>query len=132
MRAPPAARTRRSRATSTTRTSARARRIFTSGSPFFAFFECNERSGGAFLCHGARDESPSRLAGLSGPAPARLHEKEFLVMLNSKQSSVVLCALALAACGGDDKQAAAPLAQQCPPGQYFDGQICQTQGAPAA
>jgi hypothetical protein len=53
-------------------------------------------------------------------------------MLNSKQSSVVLCALALAACGGDDKPAAAPLAPQCPPGQYFDGQICQTQGAPAA
>jgi hypothetical protein len=53
-------------------------------------------------------------------------------MLNSKQSSVVLLGLVLAACGGDDKQAAAPLAQPCPPGQYFDGQICQTQGAPAA
>jgi hypothetical protein len=50
-------------------------------------------------------------------------------MLNSKQSSVVLFGLALAACGGDDKPAAAPLAPQCPPGQYFDGQICQTQGA---
>ncbi|HEX6276288.1 MAG TPA: hypothetical protein VFZ53_24780 [Polyangiaceae bacterium] len=46
-------------------------------------------------------------------------------MLNSKRSSLVLAALALVACGGDDKQAAAPVAQQCPPGQYFDGQICQ-------
>src|SRR5690349_17460440 len=59
-------------------------------------------------------------------------------MLNSKRSSLVLTALALAACGGDDKQAAAPVAQQCPPGQYFDGQICQgaapanTAPAPAA
>jgi hypothetical protein len=46
-------------------------------------------------------------------------------MLNSKRSSLVLAALTLVACGGDDKQAAAPVAQQCPPGQYFDGQICQ-------
>jgi hypothetical protein len=46
-------------------------------------------------------------------------------MLNSKRSSLVLVALSLVACGGDDKQAAAPVAQQCPPGQYFDGQICQ-------
>lgn len=53
-------------------------------------------------------------------------------MLNSKQSSLVLAALALCACGGDDKPAAAPLAQQCPPGQFFDGQICQPmQGAAA-
>ena len=58
-------------------------------------------------------------------------------MLNSKRSSLVLTALALVACGGDDKQALAPQAQQCPPGQYFDGQICQpmqgaAQPAPAA
>jgi hypothetical protein len=61
-------------------------------------------------------------------------------MLNSNQSSLVLAVLALAACGGDDKPAAAPMAQQCPPGQYFDGQICQgaapantaTPGAPGA
>jgi len=54
-------------------------------------------------------------------------------MLNSKQSSLVLAVLALAACGGDDKPAAAPMAQQCPPGQYFDGQICQSmQGAAPA
>ena len=46
-------------------------------------------------------------------------------MLISKRSSLVLTALALVACGGDDKQAAAPVGQQCPPGQYFDGQICQ-------
>ncbi len=52
-------------------------------------------------------------------------------MLNSKRSSLVLTALALVACGGDDKPAQAPLAQQCPPGQYFDGQICQTQGGAA-
>ena len=53
-------------------------------------------------------------------------------MLNSKQSSLVLAALAVVACGGDDKSAAAPMAQQCPPGQYFDGQICQSQGAAPA
>ena len=34
-------------------------------------------------------------------------------------------------CGGDDKPANTGGMQQCPPGQYFDGRICQTQGAPA-
>ena len=29
------------------------------------------------------------------------------------------------ACGGDDKQAQNPQQQQCPQGQYFDGQFCQ-------
>jgi len=38
-------------------------------------------------------------------------------------------ALALAACGGDDKPANSPQASQCPAGQYFDGQMCQTPGA---
>jgi len=42
---------------------------------------------------------------------------------------MVLGALSLVACGGDDKQANSPAASQCPPGQYFDGQICQTPGA---
>ncbi|HVJ14584.1 MAG TPA: hypothetical protein VM686_04050 [Polyangiaceae bacterium] len=31
----------------------------------------------------------------------------------------------LMACGGDDKQAQNPQQQQCPQGQYFDGQFCQ-------
>jgi hypothetical protein len=54
-------------------------------------------------------------------------------MLNSKRSSLVLTALALVACGGDDKPAQAPLVQQCPPGQFFDGVMCQPQpgAAPA-
>ncbi len=39
--------------------------------------------------------------------------------------------LGLVACGGDDKPAntGQPAATQCPPGQYFDGQLCQTPGA---
>jgi hypothetical protein len=57
-------------------------------------------------------------------------------MLNSKQSSLVFAAFSLIACGGDDKPAntGGPGGQACPPGQYFDGQICQPmQGAaPAA
>jgi hypothetical protein len=40
----------------------------------------------------------------------------------------------LAACGGDDKTAqtgqTAPV--QCPPGQIYDGRLCQTVGAPGA
>ncbi|HYQ27136.1 MAG TPA: hypothetical protein VER04_07950 [Polyangiaceae bacterium] len=55
-------------------------------------------------------------------------------------TKLVLCGLvalgALSACGGDDKQAVTgqPTATQCPPGQYFDGRICQapTGTAPAA
>lgn len=42
------------------------------------------------------------------------------------------CALfSLVACGGDEKPAntGQPAATQCPPGQYFDGQMCQTPGA---
>jgi hypothetical protein len=38
----------------------------------------------------------------------------------------------LVACGGDEKTPAntgQPGATQCPPGQYFDGQLCQTPGA---
>ena len=40
----------------------------------------------------------------------------------------------LAACGGDDKQALTgqPGAVQCPPGQIYDGRLCQTVGAPGA
>src|SRR5688500_16765229 len=56
-------------------------------------------------------------------------------MLNSKQSSLVFAALALIACGGDDTPAntGGPGGQACPPGQYFDGQICQAmQGAAPA
>jgi hypothetical protein len=53
-------------------------------------------------------------------------------MLNRKSSLVVPFALlSLSACGGDDKPAntGQPGAAQCPPGQYFDGQFCQVQGA---
>jgi hypothetical protein len=37
----------------------------------------------------------------------------------------------LAACGGDDKSAlnGQPAAVQCPPGQIYDGRLCQTVGA---
>jgi hypothetical protein len=55
-------------------------------------------------------------------------------------TKLVLCAWvalsALPACGGDDKSSnvGQPAATQCPPGQYFDGRICQSQtgAAPAA
>jgi hypothetical protein len=54
-------------------------------------------------------------------------------MLKAQASWVTLVALAVSACGGDDKKALAPGASQCPPGQYFDGQFCQMQaGAPPA
>jgi hypothetical protein len=40
----------------------------------------------------------------------------------------------LAGCGGDDKSAVTgqPAAVQCPPGQIYDGRLCQTVGAPGA
>ncbi|HET9954993.1 MAG TPA: hypothetical protein VFQ61_10840 [Polyangiaceae bacterium] len=43
----------------------------------------------------------------------------------------VLFALGAVACGGGDKPANSQnlQQQQCPPGQYFDGQLCQTPGA---
>jgi len=53
-------------------------------------------------------------------------------------TKLVLCAAvalyALSGCGGDDKQSnvGQPGATQCPPGQYFDGRICQAQGAVGA
>ena len=54
-------------------------------------------------------------------------------------SKLVLCAVvalgALSGCGGDDKSSnvGQPAVTQCPPGQYFDGRICQSQtGAPVA
>lgn len=53
-------------------------------------------------------------------------------MLKAHGSWIALLALAVTACGGDDKKAAAtgqPGQVQCPPGQYFDGQFCQVQGA---
>lgn len=48
-------------------------------------------------------------------------------MLIENGSRLALFALLLSAsaCGGDDKQALAPTASQCPAGQYFDGQFCQ-------
>lgn len=56
-------------------------------------------------------------------------------MLKAHGSWLALLALALPACGGDDKQAntGTPAQAQCPPGQYFDGQFCQMQaGTPGA
>jgi hypothetical protein len=53
-------------------------------------------------------------------------------MLKAHGSWLALLVLALPACGGGDKKAAAtgqPGAGQCPPGQYFDGQFCQMPGA---
>jgi hypothetical protein len=48
---------------------------------------------------------------------------------NISMSFLVLSGFALLqACGGDDKPAESPQASQCPPGQYFDGRFCQTQG----
>jgi hypothetical protein len=48
-------------------------------------------------------------------------------------TTFALLALGLAGCGGDDKPPASPAGgAQCPPGQYFDGQMCQTPGAPLA
>lgn len=40
----------------------------------------------------------------------------------------------LTACGGDDKnaQTGQPAAVQCPPGQIYDGRLCQTVGDPGA
>jgi hypothetical protein len=42
-----------------------------------------------------------------------------------------IAVLGFTACGGDEKPAntGVPGATQCPPGQYFDGQMCQTPGA---
>lgn len=47
---------------------------------------------------------------------------------------VLSSAALLAACGGDDKnaQTGQPAAVQCPPGQIYDGRLCQTVGAPGA
>jgi hypothetical protein len=45
--------------------------------------------------------------------------------------AVAACAAALQGCGGDDKPPANTgqlAATQCPPGQYFDGRLCQVQG----
>ena len=54
-------------------------------------------------------------------------------MLIENGSRLALFALLLSAsaCGGDDKQALAPTATQCPAGQYFDGQFCQNMGGTA-
>lgn len=53
----------------------------------------------------------------------------------SRTNSVLIAAVGalglVTGCGGDDKPANTGGMQQCPPGQYFDGRICQTQGAPA-
>src|SRR3954467_2386856 len=52
-------------------------------------------------------------------------------MLKAHGSWLALWVMALPACGGSDKKAVTgqPGAGQCPPGQYFDGQFCQMQGA---
>jgi len=54
---------------------------------------------------------------------------------NTSISFLLLSSLGLlAACGGDDKSAVTgqPQAVQCPPGQIYDGRLCQTVGAPGA
>jgi len=54
---------------------------------------------------------------------------------NTSMSFLLLSSLGLlAACGGDDKSAVTgqPQAVQCPPGQIYDGRLCQTVGAPGA
>jgi hypothetical protein len=45
----------------------------------------------------------------------------------TKYANLILATTLVAACGGDDKPAntAGVGAQQCPPGQYFDGRLCQ-------
>jgi hypothetical protein len=52
-------------------------------------------------------------------------------MLKAHASWVAFVALAVSACGGDDKKAVTgqPAPGNCPPGQYFDGQFCQMQAA---
>src|SRR5258707_11036654 len=54
---------------------------------------------------------------------------------NTSMSFLLLSSVSLlAACGGDDKnaQTGQPQAVQCPPGQIYDGRLCQTVGAPGA
>ena len=54
---------------------------------------------------------------------------------NTSMSFLLLSSVSLlAACGGDDKNAQTGQAQavQCPPGQIYDGRLCQTVGAPGA
>lgn len=54
---------------------------------------------------------------------------------NTTMSFLVLSGIGLlSACGGDDKtaQTGQPQAVQCPPGQIYDGRLCQTVGAPGA
>ncbi len=54
---------------------------------------------------------------------------------NTSISFLLLSSVSLlAACGGDDKsaQTGQPQAVQCPPGQIYDGRLCQTVGAPGA
>jgi hypothetical protein len=52
-------------------------------------------------------------------------------MRNTSISFLLLSSLGLlSACGGDDKTAqSTPQAVQCPPGQIYDGRLCQTVGA---
>ena len=52
-------------------------------------------------------------------------------MRNTSISFLLLSGLGLlTACGGDDKTAqSTPQAVQCPPGQIYDGRLCQTVGA---
>ncbi len=46
-------------------------------------------------------------------------------MLRTGTMMALATSAMLMACGGDDKPANNPQQQQCPPGQYFDGQFCQ-------
>ena len=53
---------------------------------------------------------------------------------NTSMSFLLLSGMSLLTACGEDKPAETgqPGAVQCPPGQYYDGRFCQTQGAPAA
>src|SRR5688500_501109 len=68
-------------------------------------------------------------ADLLAPIRPRSERGAFRGVEAMLRTGTMMAALAtsamLLACGGDDKQAQNPQQQQCPQGQYFDGQFCQ-------